>query len=150
MENQLRVNLITVASILLTILLTSCSLEQDSSQIDLSADQYARPEPPPEYKGVKFPDQTKESFIASGGKTYQFNCESCHGENGAGNGVLAASLDKKPVPFNFDEVEDSYLFWRISEGGMMDPFNSVMPAWKSILSEQQIWEVIAFLRTLPE
>jgi mono/diheme cytochrome c family protein len=34
------------------------------------------------------------------------------------------------------------------EGGAMAPFHSSMPAWKSILSEEQIWQIIAFIRTL--
>jgi mono/diheme cytochrome c family protein len=46
------------------------------------------------------------------------------------------------------ELSDGYLYWRISEGGQMEPFNSMMPAWKDGLSEQQIWQIISFVRTL--
>jgi hypothetical protein len=45
-------------------------------------------------------------------------------------------------------LSDDYLHWRIAEGGMMRPFNSVMPSWKGILSEDQIWMIITYLRTL--
>jgi hypothetical protein len=31
--------------------------------------------------------------------------------------------------------------------GLMEPFNSVMPAWQGILSEEHIWQII-LLRTL--
>ena len=30
----------------------------------------------------------------------------------------------------------------------MPPFQSAMPAWKSFLSEEKIWQVIAYLRSL--
>jgi hypothetical protein len=46
------------------------------------------------------------------------------------------------------EVGDDYLFWLISEGGMIEPFNSLMPAWKQVLGEEERWQVIAYLRTL--
>jgi mono/diheme cytochrome c family protein len=29
----------------------------------------------------------------------------------------------------------------------MPPFNSQMPTWKNTLSEEQIWQVIKYLRT---
>jgi len=41
-------------------------------------------------------------------------------------------------------ASDDYLFWRISEGR---PGTS-MPPWKNILAEEQIWQLIAFIRTL--
>jgi mono/diheme cytochrome c family protein len=45
-------------------------------------------------------------------------------------------------------MSDGYIFWRVSEGGAMEPFNSAMPAWKSVYNEEQIWKLIAFVRTL--
>jgi mono/diheme cytochrome c family protein len=44
------------------------------------------------------------------------------------------------------EINDAYLFWRVSEGGVMAPFNSAMPAWKGALSETQRWQVVNYLR----
>jgi mono/diheme cytochrome c family protein len=40
------------------------------------------------------------------------------------------------------------LLYRISEGGAMPPFNSSMPAWKNTLKENDIWQVISYLKTL--
>lgn len=45
-------------------------------------------------------------------------------------------------------LSDGYLFWRVSKGGVIDPFNSAMPAWESALTEDQRWEVISYIRTL--
>lgn len=87
---------------------------------------------------------------AAGKVIYDERCASCHGPTGAGDGAAAAGLDPKPA--NLSEVVpnlgDDFLFWRVNEGGAMEPFNSAMPAWKGILTEEQIWQVIAYLRTL--
>ncbi|MBK8420507.1 cytochrome c [Candidatus Villigracilis saccharophilus] len=39
---------------------------------------------------------------------------------------------------------DDYLFWRISFG----KDGTAMIAWKDVLTEEQIWQIIAFIRTL--
>ena len=43
-------------------------------------------------------------------------------------------------------VGDDYLLWRISEG---KPGTS-MVAWKGILTDDQIWQAVSFIRTLNE
>jgi hypothetical protein len=45
-------------------------------------------------------------------------------------------------------LSDAYLYWRISEGGLMEPFNSIMLGWKGMLDEQSIWEIISYVRTM--
>jgi hypothetical protein len=45
-------------------------------------------------------------------------------------------------------MNDAYLFYRISEGGLLAPFNSAMPAWKDVLDEQARWDVINYMRML--
>jgi mono/diheme cytochrome c family protein len=39
---------------------------------------------------------------------------------------------------------DEYLLWTISEGGK--PFDTDMPAFKDVLTPEEIWQVIAFMR----
>jgi mono/diheme cytochrome c family protein len=82
----------------------------------------------------------------SGAEIYQSYCATCHGETGLGDGVAGASL--VPPPKNLMElqaqVQDDYLFWRIHEGKS----GTAMVAWKGILTDEQIWQVVSFLRTL--
>ena len=81
------------------------------------------------------------------------NCLTCHGEEGAGDGPGSIGLDPKPASLGDGEMmrdlSDGYLFWRVSQGGAMEPFNSAMPSWIG-LSEEQRWQVISYVRTLSE
>ena len=126
----------------------ACDTGDSGSPVYQEADQAARPNPPSDMQNVENPLDSDVSTIPEGKDTFLTNCASCHGEKGKGDGVLSDSLDPKPVPFPLDNVDDAYLFWRINDGGMDDPFNSVMPAWKTILSEEQIWEIIVYLRSI--
>ncbi|VAW39437.1 hypothetical protein MNBD_CHLOROFLEXI01-2019, partial [hydrothermal vent metagenome] len=47
-------------------------------------------------------------------------------------------------------IGDDYLFWRISKGGAIDPFNSTMPAWEGALTEEQRWQLVSYMRTLSD
>lgn len=115
-----------------------------------AAETLERPEPPPEYAGKTNPKAGDPAAAEEGAAIFARNCVSCHGETGRGDGPAGAALD--PAPKNLAEnqrgLDDDYLFWHISEGGIIDPFNSAMPPWKGVLDEEEIWEVIAFLRTL--
>jgi mono/diheme cytochrome c family protein len=48
-------------------------------------------------------------------------------------------------------AEPGYWFFRIKEGGKKEPLarpHSAMPGWGDHLSDQQIWEVVAYLKSL--
>jgi len=53
-----------------------------------------------------------------------------------------------PKPQNLPDLQavgtDDYLFWRIAEG---KPGTSI-PPWKNILNEEQICQIVAFMRSL--
>ena len=99
---------------------------------------------PADYAGKTNPLGADAS--TEGAQVFKTNCETCHGTLGHGDGPIGQSLDPKPQ--NLAELQavaaDDYLFWRIAEGR---PGTS-MPPWKNILGEEQIWQVIAFVRTL--
>ena len=109
----------------------------------------ARPDAPAPYAGKTLP---AGSDAAAGKELYTTNCASCHGDTGMGDGPSAASLDPKPKPLaqEMGSLKDDYMLWRISEGGAMAPFNSAMPAWNTSLTEEQIWQVVAYLRTMKQ
>lgn len=127
-------------------LVTACG----GQEADTPKSVQSRPEPPPEYSGYTNPVEGNPEAISAGKEIFRINCVMCHGESGAGDGPTAASLNPKPASLaNAQEkLSDAYLFWRISEGGLLPPFSSAMPPWKTVLGSEKIWEVIAFLRTL--
>lgn len=83
---------------------------------------------------------------AAGAEIFKTNCESCHGPQGYGDGPAGAALD--PAPKNLAELQatagDDYLYWRINAGKE----GTSMVAWKGVLTDEQIWQVISFVRTL--
>jgi mono/diheme cytochrome c family protein len=46
-------------------------------------------------------------------------------------------------------MDPAYLYWRIEVGKSIEPFRaqgSVMPAWGMHLTEQQLWQIVAYLQ----
>ena len=141
---------ILIACIIYGLILASCG-GMAANPANESADGSPNHiDPPEEYAGRTNPFQGDSEAGAEGESLYQSNCYSCHGEEARGDGPAAAALEPRPPDLVTDqsELSDAYLHWRIAEGGMMRPFNSVMPSWKGILSEEQIWKIITYLRTL--
>ncbi len=105
---------------------------------------------PEEYAGLSNPVTADDASLQRGAEVFTTHCASCHGDGGMGDGPTGSGLDPAPAPIarTSQMMGDSYLFWRISEGGAMEPFNSSMPAWKSVLDEQARWDVINYVRAL--
>lgn len=82
----------------------------------------------------------------TGAEVFKTNCATCHGDSGHGDGPAGVALD--PAPKNLAELQkiasDDYLFWRINTGRE----GTAMIAWKGTLTEDQIWQVVAYIRTL--
>lgn len=110
-------------------------------------------EVPSAYATLTNPFAGDQDAITAGADLFATTCASCHGETGLGDGPAAIGLDPQPASLADAEMmadmSDGYIFWRIAEGGTMEPFNSAMPPWESALSEEQIWQLVSFLRTLP-
>ncbi len=115
-------------------------------------DDHGHLEAPAEYANLSNPFAGDAKAAEVGKAVFQNGCASCHGPEGKGDGPAAASLNPKPSNFTdsamMGELSDAYLFWRISEGGAMEPFNSVMPAWKDVFSADERWQIVTYLRTL--
>jgi mono/diheme cytochrome c family protein len=111
---------------------------------------------PPEYRSAHVPSAawTDPRMIARGREIYMTRCAVCHGEEGRGDGPAVTALPVKPPdlrdPGMVGEMAGNYWFWRVSEGGLVEPFRSqgsIMPAWKDELSVEDRWAVIAYQHT---
>ncbi len=93
---------------------------------------------------------TKSDAAANAGRgIYTQNCAACHGLEGRGNGPNAITLEKKPPNLTRDyykQYPDEFWFYRISEGIV----GTRMPRFGEILSEEQRWYLVAYLKTLPK
>ena len=78
--------------------------------------------------------------IFEGVKNIDVNCSSCHGKDG--KPVKAGARDFRKGE-RMKLYSDSVWFWRISEGVP----NTKMKAWKSKLSDDDRWKVMAYERT---
>lgn len=105
---------------------------------------------PDEYAGRVNPMQGDSATIQAGRVLFAQNCIYCHGAFGFGDGPEAEWLDPAPPRLNgrMVDYDDDYLLWRISEGGNGSPILSDMPGWKFLLAEDDIWQIVTFLRDL--
>lgn len=77
------------------------------------------------------------------------NCAACHGLEARGNGPNSISLEKKPANFTrpfYKQYPDEMWFYRISEGVI----GTRMPRFGEVLTEEQRWYLVAYLKTLPQ
>ena len=127
--------------VLLAVLLTACGAPQASQTSDSVVLTVTVP---PEYAELTNP--LAVDAAEAGAKVFATNCASCHGDTGHGDGPVATSLTPRPVNLaNLQATSsDDYLFWRISTGRS----GTAMVGWKGILADEQIWQVVTFLRTL--
>ncbi len=89
---------------------------------------------------------------AEGKRLYATYCSNCHGASGKGDGLAAKSLPVKPADHtdgNFmSQLSDKYLHDIISKGGSGVEKSPFMPAWGSLLKNQQIRSIISYMRSL--
>ena len=107
----------------------------------------AQPKPwvvPANFKSMKNPVAVSDASNKAGQTLYTKNCASCHGKTGLGDGVKAKSL--KTFPSNFSKAEfqnqtDGEHFYKTKTG------RGDMPKYEGKLSDDDIWNVVNYIRT---
>ena len=104
---------------------------------------------PPRTAGAT-PDPTGNRAV--GLEIHKANCAKCHGLDGKGDGPAGKLLKTKPADWTdkakMGKLSDTDLFNVIKNGGASVGKSKLMPAWKDKLSDEQIGDVIAFIRSL--
>ncbi|MEN8200385.1 MAG: cytochrome c [Thermodesulfobacteriota bacterium] len=91
---------------------------------------------------------------ARGKRIYQQYCTPCHGQEGNGRGPRARNEALQPPPRNHTDgfymnmQSDVRLFKVIKFGGKANNLSHIMPQWKHVLKDKEIFSIVAFIRTL--
>lgn len=89
------------------------------------------------------PIPSTQASIDTGRMLFMNNCIQCHGETGRGDGPLASTLPIPPanlyqhIPYH----PDQFFFGVMTKG-----LSGVMPAFEDVLSENDRWNILNFLR----
>ncbi len=87
-----------------------------------------------------------------GKQWYYVYCIACHGWLLQGDGPTAVEIDPKPRILTADEYMNKRtnleLFSVIKGGGEAVDLSSTMPAWGNFLQDQDIWNVVAWIRAM--
>ncbi len=119
--------------------------------------QYASLE---EYRAATMPDGVTQGYDrARAAEVYRVNCQVCHGASLAGDGPVVPYMTRGVLPANLNSdatqnSTDGEIFAFIGEGGRQgyalieagQPSNSPMPAFKYLLSEEDRWALVKYLR----
>ncbi|AXF23676.1 cytochrome C [Burkholderia pyrrocinia] len=91
------------------------------------------------------------SNVMRGTHLYAQHCAACHGEDGRGEGPLAATLAHWPPTFAGALLArrlDGELFWRVRHGMRDEHGASTMPGFAATLDPQDTWAVLDYLKAL--
>lgn len=86
---------------------------------------------------TKFTDET----VKLGTQVYQVTCKSCHGDPGKDNVTRLVPPPPDPVSAQMQQNTDGELYYKVQEG------RGPMPSFKNSLTSNEIWQVIAFIRS---
>jgi mono/diheme cytochrome c family protein len=113
----------------------------------LSAALVAQPKPwtvPANFKSMKNPVAKGDASNKEGKSLFDKNCASCHGKAGLGDGVKARSLKTFPGDFSKAEYQDQTdgdQFYKTKTG------RSDMPKYEGKLADNDIWNIVNYMRT---
>jgi cbb3-type cytochrome c oxidase subunit III len=93
-----------------------------------------------------------QGIPARGAALYTTYCWTCHGATGNGNGILSPLFETQPQNLTAPQVlskrTDAELYNVIRQGGAAAGRSAGMPAWGGLLTQQEIWDLVSYLRRL--
>ena len=137
-----------VAALSLLLLLAGCQARQPGS-VETAVAQRIKHEITVRGKRETNPLPSTEENIQSGRQNFSNYCMVCHGLDGQNTGVPFADQMSPPVPLLTSRTVQSYtdgqLKWIVDNG----IFPSGMPASKGVLQDEEIWQIVQYIRHLP-
>lgn len=92
--------------------------------------------------------QAAQPNAAAGKAKFGQICAACHGPDGKGNGPAAQGLAIRPKDLSATKRTDAELKKIIKEGGPSAGLSPLMPPWGGSLNDQEIANLVAYIRSL--
>ena len=89
-----------------------------------------------------------DSAATRGAAVFQKYCTLCHGKTGHGDGRAARLQEAPPADLTLSKRSDAYKLEIIRSGGAALRRSASMPAWSDTLSDAEMRELVAYLKTL--
>jgi len=94
------------------------------------------------------PRDTTDASVIRGSIAFRTYCVLCHGATGKGDGRAAKMYTPKPANLTVSPFPDQYKEMIIRGGGVSVGRSAFMPPWGDELTDEQIHDLVAFLREL--
>ena len=94
------------------------------------------------------PRDGAEAAVVRGGIVYRTYCVLCHGSSGKGDGRAAKMYTPRPADLTVSPFPDTYKEMIIRGGGASVGRSSFMPPWGDELTDEQIRDLVSFLREM--
>jgi len=98
--------------------------------------------------GALLPRDSRDAAIFRGGLVYANYCVTCHGINADGNGRAARLHNPRPANLRASDKNDAYIALIVRKGGEALGRSQSMPPWGEELTDEQIKDVVAFVRSV--
>lgn len=98
--------------------------------------------------GALLPRDSKDAAVFRGGLVYASYCVTCHGINADGNGRAARLYTPRPANLRATDKNDAYIELIVRKGGGAIGRSGKMPPWEEELTNEQIHDVVAFIRSI--
>ena len=102
----------------------------------------------PNSSGALLPRDSKDAAVFRGGLVYANYCVTCHGINADGNGRAARLHTPRPANLRASDKNDTYIGLIVRKGGESLGRSPGMPPWAEELTDEQIGDVVAFVRSV--
>lgn len=103
---------------------------------------------PPDAQGKVNPVASSTDMLRAANRTFTARCVVCHGSDGKGDTPIGAHIYPRAADLTAARTQsksDGSLFWIIQNGLP----HTGMPGWRDLVAEQDIWQLVLYLRQLP-
>jgi cytochrome c oxidase subunit 2 len=109
---------------------------------------------PQDYEAWLSGGRSTGSAVQNGARLFaELSCNTCHAENSSGRGPTLVNVYGNPVQLRGGRrviADDNYLRESImnSQAKVVDGYQPIMPAFQGMISEENLLQLIAYIKTL--